>query len=483
MMRVYGAIVKLVLTSLSLMVVSGVSADVYIQCPGDLDGDGVIDNTGDPFHQEHPNAVCRSITGGDGYINMADTTVTGGTRGRQLYMFGFSDVTGVAPADVIETATTGATFPGPKIEVAEGDELFLSLTNVGMAGRPDLDDPHTVHWHGYPDAAPIFDGLPDVSISIHMGGTLTYYYNANNPGTYMYHCHVEATEHMQMGMLGSLYVTAAQDNLQDGTDLNGFTHHDGYSYAYNDGDGSTYYDVDYPLQLASFDPEFHDASESTQPLPFALMNDTYPLLNGRGYPDTLIPGPLANTANGVLSQPEDALISAFQGDKVLLRLSNLSITQFFTIISPQAPMKIVGTGAHQLVGTNGADLSYMTNSVTMGGGQAFDAIIDTAGLDPGTYFIYTSNLNNLSNNTEARGGIMTEIRILDPVLADLALASDPDEAANVQLSPNLALAAARAALAEQGVVTGSNADWLAERNLKLAERDRLFSDRDQLLNP
>ena len=78
---------------------------------------------------------------------------------------------------------------------------------------------------------------------------------------------------------------------------------------------------------------------------------------------------------------------------------------------------------------------------------------------------------------------MTEIRILDPVLAELALATSPNEAENVQLSPNLALAAARAALAEQGVATGSNADWLAERNLKLAERDRLFSDRDQLLNP
>ena len=28
-------------------------------------------------------------------------------------------------------------------------------------------------------------------------------------------------------------------------------------YAYNDGDGSTAYDVEYPLQIHGFDPNFH----------------------------------------------------------------------------------------------------------------------------------------------------------------------------------------------------------------------------------
>jgi len=412
MKRVYGAAIKMVLASLALVFVAGgAGADVYVQCPGDTDGDGVIDDFTDPELLAHPNAVCMHITGGDGFINMADTTVTGGARGRQLYMFGFADVTGVPPLDVIDEGTTAAWYPGPLIELDEGDEFYLSLTNVGMARRPDLDDPHTVHWHGYADASPAFDGLPDVSISIHMGGTLTYYYQANEPGTYMYHCHVEATEHMQMGMLANLYVNAAQNDLPDGTNLNGFIHHTGYEYAYNDGDGSTYYDVDFPLQLSSMDPEFHDASESTQPLPFALMNDTYAMLNGRGYPDTVNTAELANTENGVVSQRENALVEANVGDKVLLRISNLSITEYFTLMSPQIPMRIVGTGARELRGTGGADLSYLTNSVNLGGGEAFDAILDTADVAPGTYFIYTSNLNFLSNNTEERGGIMTEIHI------------------------------------------------------------------------
>jgi len=38
-------------------------------------------------------------------------------------------------------------------------------------------------------------------------------------------------------------------------------------------------------------------------------------------------------------------------------------------------------------------------------------IVDTSALQPGTYFLYTTNLNFLNNNDEDFGGIMTEIVI------------------------------------------------------------------------
>ncbi len=56
----------------------------------------------------------------------------------------------------------------------------------------------------------------------------------------------------------------------------------GDMYVYNDGDGSTRYDVESALQLGGLDPDFHDASWTVQPLPFAEMRDRYPLINGRG---------------------------------------------------------------------------------------------------------------------------------------------------------------------------------------------------------
>jgi FtsP/CotA-like multicopper oxidase with cupredoxin domain len=266
-----------------------------------------------------------------------------------------------------------------------------------------------VHFHGFPQAATIFDGVPEASVSINMGASLTYFYNIVEPGTYFYHCHVEATEHMQMGMLGNLFVRPAQDRTSPG--LGGFSR-----FAYNDGDGSTGYDVAYPLQVGSFDGAFHDASLTVQPLPFAAMKDDYAMLNGRGYPDTTVPGALPAPAEngGRPSQVVGSLITAQAGQVILLRISNVSVTRFFTLATTGIPMRVVGHQARLLRGPTGTDLYYDTGSVTLGGGEALDVILDTAGLAPGTYLLYTTNLNYLSNGPEDFGGVMTEIVLEAP---------------------------------------------------------------------
>jgi hypothetical protein len=76
------------------------------------------------------------------------------------------------------------------------------------------------------------------------------------------------------------------------------------------------------------------------------------------------------------------------------------------------PMRVIGGGARQARGPDGKDTSHGTNSVTLGGGEAVEVIIDTAGVPAGTYFLYTTNLNYLSNFEEDFGGMMTEIVIL-----------------------------------------------------------------------
>ena len=236
---------------------SAQDSSIYVQCP-DTDGNG------EPG-PEAPGIRCIHLSGGDGMVTMAD--------GKPLYIFSFAEIplpgapipgtTETAPAAgedyagfSMDYGMLAAEAPATTISVDEDDELFLTLTNVGMAMRPDLFDPHTVHWHGFPQASAVFDGVPDASISINMGASLTYYYKAVDAGTYMYHCHVEATEHMQMGMLGNLYVRPRQnrcDDLTDDADVPGSvcpaTHSAGDMYAYNDGDGSTRYDVEYPIQL------------------------------------------------------------------------------------------------------------------------------------------------------------------------------------------------------------------------------------------
>jgi FtsP/CotA-like multicopper oxidase with cupredoxin domain len=276
-----------------------------------------------------------------------------------------------------------------------------------MIMRPDLSDPHSVHFHGFPNAATVFDGEPMASLAINMGSSLTYYYVAPDPGTYMYHCHVEATEHIQMGMVANLWVTP----LQDGTTVGGCA---SQKYVFNDGDGSTCYDVDFPVQIGGFDSIFHDLHIAVQPLPFALMKDNYPMLNGRGYPDTVNTAWLTPPAEngGIASQKISSKITATAGQKVLLRVSSLATVDFYTLSVLGIPMKVVGRDAKILRSSSGQNLSYTTTSVTLGGGESYDVILDTAGVTPGTYFLYTTDLNNLNNNEEDFGGMMTEIEII-----------------------------------------------------------------------
>jgi FtsP/CotA-like multicopper oxidase with cupredoxin domain len=391
-------------------------AAVNIQCPCDNNGDGDCVDDGETAG----NVICMNLGGGDGFSIMAD--------GRPQYMFSFADLTGIPEADVMEAGILAAAWPAPSIVVNQGEEFYLSLTNVGMLIRPDLFDPHTIHFHGFPQSSTVYDGLPESGLSINMGATLTYYYNLVEPGTYMYHCHVEATEHMQMGMLGNLYVRAAQSwtgadgvpagNLEEcdspGDQFTGIP----CGYAYNDGDGSTAYDLEYPLQLGGFDPDFHDASWFVQPLPFAMMWDRYPMINGRGYPDTVNTGDMPQPMDGgedlngpVNSQVEHALITASVGDRILLRLSNLNITVTHNLISPSIPMKVIAIDAKELRATDDVILHYTTNSVNLGGGMSADVILDTTGIPAGTYYLYAANLQYLSNLDEDYGGMMTEIRI------------------------------------------------------------------------
>jgi hypothetical protein len=147
------------------------------------------------------------------------------------------------------------------------------------------------------------------------------------------------------------------------------------------------------------------------------MRDTYMAFNGRGYPDTInpCPGPGCTTpitnSLGLQSQNVTTRITATAGQKILLRIASLATVEFSTVRVLGIPMRVVGMGARLLRGPGGKTTSYTTNSITLGGGESMDVILDTTGVAPGTYFMYTTNLNNLSNNDEDFGGMMTEILV------------------------------------------------------------------------
>src|SRR5438132_2052574 len=244
----------------------------------------------------------------------------------------------VDPRPIEDVGVMNGNIPAPLMAIDEDDEFFLTLTNVGMIMRPDLFEQHTVHFHGYPNASSFYDGVPDASVAINIGGSFTYYYLAPDAGTYFWHCHITPPEHLQMGMVGQIYVRPRQDRVPSGGSLYTYLgYQNGISepatnptvdlrtacspaadilcsatlpaggatantatraaantlcsgasapgltpnYVYNDGDGSTCYDVEYPIQMHGFDPNFHFVGMTFNPEMFVDMKDKYFLLNGR----------------------------------------------------------------------------------------------------------------------------------------------------------------------------------------------------------
>src|SRR6201987_3033658 len=378
----------------------------------------------------------------------------------------------VDPRQIMDVAVMNGNMPAPLMAIDEDDEFFLTLTNVGMIMRPDLFEQHTVHFHGYPNASSFYDGVPDASIAINIGGSFTYYYLAPDAGTYFWHCHITPPEHLQMGMVGQLYVRPRQNRVPTGGNLYAaLQQQNGLSgtpdlrtvcnpaadilcsatmpaintgavqgtdklgnpqkYTYNDGDASTAYDVEYPLQIHGFDPNFHFVGMTFNPEAFVDMKDKFFLLNGRSYPDTVTPGPLGTqTSDGRVhySQPLPSIINIPAGGRALLRIADLDVSEYQTLASLGIPMKEVGFNAKLLRDQAGNNMEFYTNSITLGGGESLDVVLDASDAGCGssgcaaklypagsTFYLYTPNLDHLSNDQENFGGLMTEVHICNSV--------------------------------------------------------------------
>ncbi len=365
-----------------------------------------------PMAVPNPTAEVH-LAATDGWVSMPDSAPPLppfwpdplAPAGSNIYVFGFRDVTGFAAADV--TAQRGkAQISAPLLGFDQETDIKITLTNLGLSQRPDLVDGHTVHWHGFRNAIPLFDGVPELSISVPIGRDFTYFYRPHDAGTYMYHCHFEDVEHVQMGMTGVVYVRPVQNkgtaDLAPGR------------YAYNDGDGSTRYDREFAFILTELWAEAHYRDAHIQTTDWTDYEPTFFALNGRAYPDTLDPpgDPMSAAAGRLRYQPISSLITANAGEKVLLRLANLGYLNHALTVDG-IDLLVVGKDAALLRGRDGSAEFQVTNTVEIGPGERRDVIFTAP--DAGTYLLYARDYPALTNAGGAgAGGQMTEIRVSPP---------------------------------------------------------------------
>ena len=241
-----------------------------------------------------------------------------------------------------------ATIPSPMVWGEVDDHIYITLINIGMKYRPDLMDLHTVHMHGAHVATQL-DGFPETSFGVPMWGETepltappkaTYFFHPENPGTQMYHCHVEASEHVQMGMYGALVIYPSMKSLAK----NGITKHSksgqwklngdsqchipktatNRNFAYNN--IHSYFDKEYVMLLSDIDSLWHESVRQNVPFNAVDFKPDFWLVNGRAFPDTLLPHPLTPIVNSDRNLTQinyESYVHVKTNEKFLLRMINM----------------------------------------------------------------------------------------------------------------------------------------------------------------
>ena len=352
------------------------------------------------------------LVGTDGWVSMPTAAPADppffpdslAPNGFNTYVFGFRDVTGMSSTQV--AAQRGkAQISAPMMSFDEEDDVTITLTNLGLLQRPDLFDGHTLHWHGFVNAIPLFDGVPELSLAVPVGRDLSYFYRPHDAGTYMYHCHFEDVEHVQMGMTGMVFVRPKQNKIAlAGNPV-------GTKYAYNDGDGSTRYDREFAFMVTELWSAAHYRDAHIQVSDWTDFDPSFWLMNGRGYPDTVAPNgnPNVTTAGRLQYQPISSLVTCNTGERVLLRMSNLGY-QNHAMSVDNIDLQVVAKDASLLKGRDGTSNYLTTNTVDVGPGESRDVIFTAPA--PGEYLLYDRKYSYLENGGgPGYGGMMTKILV------------------------------------------------------------------------
>lgn len=210
--------------------------------------------------------------------------------------------------------------------------------------------------------------------SITQGNRYTYHFVADQPGTYWYHCHESAPEHIQMGMYGAFIVLPKGDA------------HRAYP-------GTSTFDKEYTFVLSDMDTTMHtqdyNALHSGGNDPnWTQYKPDYFFINGKVWPD-------------IMNDP-NSFITATIGQRILIRLINVGYVEHAIHLH----------GFHfQVIGTDGRALpaSYQKDTLLIGSAERYDILVT---LDKaGRYMLHDHVEQNTTNAGDSPGGMMTFINV------------------------------------------------------------------------
>ncbi len=205
-------------------------------------------------------------------------------------------------------------WPSPTLRMRQGQVVHSTIHS--------RSNTHTIHHHGI-EPTPVNDGVGHTSFEV--SGRYTYQFQANEPGTYFYHCHKNTVLHFEMGMYGFLIVDPPE----------------GPGALFS---GGPRYDVEKLWAVDDFDPRWRELDDQAglcgEDAGLNLFNPKYFGVSGAFAPNT-------NT------DPR-AVVRARGGERILIRLLNGSYSVLRTTLGVDA--MVVGVDGRGL-GRTGAPWS------------------------------------------------------------------------------------------------------------------------------
>ena len=305
---------------------------------------------------ENP-ASAFTLTTKTGYIGTPDDNV--------IFMWGFSE--GNNPFQ----------HPSPVLCVHEGQTVSITVQNTLPVDIslvfPGQDD---VLANGAP-VQPQFDlsgaltSLANVAPA--NGGSITYSFVANHPGTFIYQSGTNPGIQIHMGLFGAIIVRPMM----------------GPEHANNRMDSM--FGSEFLVLFSDIDPYLNQAVELGQNFNMANFKPRYWMINGRGFPDTIAP----NFASWLPSQPYGALATVRPYDTNVYLPDGITpnpgynpmpaLERFLNVGTEVIPMHphaknalIINQDGRPVVGPLGEDLAWENFSVPVGPGQTYDGLFKWA---------------------------------------------------------------------------------------------------------
>jgi FtsP/CotA-like multicopper oxidase with cupredoxin domain len=299
------------------------------------------------------------------YVRQTQLKMADGTK---IWAFGYTD-----------DPRGGPKIPGPPIIVEQGDTVNVTLIDDRDPTKTTYNtdgDGHTIHLHGL-DLPSAMDGDPMTATGGHsvlQGQRYTYHFVAQQAGTYWYHCHEGAPEHIQMGMYGALIIRPqGQPNMA-------------YAGTPKFDKESTFVlsEMDSVMHATDFKGLYHGGDDPN----WAQYHPNYFFINGKSWPDTAV-------------DPNDS-INAKVGQTVLVRLINSGST-VHSMHSHGFHFEVIGSDGRKLASP------YYKDTLDIAPGERYDVIFK---LNQAGRFMFHDHIEYTNtNNGVYAGGMLTMINV------------------------------------------------------------------------